>query len=318
MTARRPASSDRVPSDRVPADAAPTGATPATPAPAGRAAASAPVVADDLAAVPETALWTLYHRAVEAARPDTVLPDPKAVELVERIDYPFDDRFAGGGGLQAQLQALRVACFDREVADFLTRHPRGTVVCLGEGLETQYWRVDNGRARWLSVDLPELIALRERLLPTGPRQRLLACSVTDPRWMDEVDPAQGVLITAQGLLMYLRPGEVRELIAGCAERFPGGTLVLDAVPRWFSRLTLSGRMRTRSYQAPPMPWGMDADERSKLRTASAAVVAVRDVWPVGGRGLLGALLPLALRVPPLATRRPSVAALEFAGRPEQS
>ncbi|OKI17699.1 methyltransferase [Streptomyces sp. CB03911] len=276
------------------------------------------MVADDLAAVPETALWTLYHRAVEAARPDTVLPDPKAVELVERIDYPFDDRFAGGGGLQAQLQALRVACFDREVADFLTRHPRGTVVCLGEGLETQYWRVDNGRATWLSVDLPELIALRERLLPAGPRQRLLACSVTDPRWMDEVDPAQGVLITAQGLLMYLRPGEVRELIAGCAERFPGGTLVLDAVPRWFGRLTLSGRMRTRNYQAPPMPWAMDADERSKLRTASAAVVAVRDVWPVGGRGLLGALLPLALRVPPLATRRPSVAALEFAGRPAQS
>ncbi|MFF1871437.1 class I SAM-dependent methyltransferase [Streptomyces sp. CB03911] len=318
MTARRPASSDRVPSDRVQADAAPTGATPATPAPAGRVAGAAPVVADDLAAVPETALWTLYHRAVEAARPDTVLPDPKAVELVERIDYPFDDRFAGGGGLQAQLQALRVACFDREVADFLTRHPRGTVVCLGEGLETQYWRVDNGRATWLSVDLPELIALRERLLPAGPRQRLLACSVTDPRWMDEVDPAQGVLITAQGLLMYLRPGEVRELIAGCAERFPGGTLVLDAVPRWFGRLTLSGRMRTRNYQAPPMPWAMDADERSKLRTASAAVVAVRDVWPVGGRGLLGALLPLALRVPPLATRRPSVAALEFAGRPAQS
>ncbi|MFC9328572.1 class I SAM-dependent methyltransferase [Kitasatospora sp. NPDC057015] len=300
MTARHPAPTDRAPSD--------TGRSEPTP--------SSPVGAD-LTGLPETALWTLHQRAVEARRPDAVLRDPKAVELVERIDYPFADRF-GTSGLQSQLQALRVGCFDREVADFLAREPRGTVVSLGEGLETTFWRVDNGRAEWLSVDLPEAIALRERLLPAERRQRLLACSVTDPRWMDEVDPAQGVLITAQGLLMYLRPPEVRDLIAGCAERFPGGSLVLDAVPRWFGRLTLNGKVRTRGYQAPPMPWAMDAGERDKLRTAGPAVAAVRDVRPTGGRGLVGALLPFALTVPPLSTRRPSVTVLDFTERPERS
>ncbi|MEV4612512.1 class I SAM-dependent methyltransferase [Kitasatospora sp. NPDC049258] len=271
-------------------------------------------VAAELAAVPETALWTLYQRAVEARRPDAVLQDPTAVELVDRIDHPFADRF-GTSALQAQLQALRTACFDREVADFLAREPRGTVVCLGEGLETQYWRIDNGRARWLTVDLPESVALRERLLPPGPRQRYLAADATDLGWAEEVDRSREVLITAQGLLMYLRPPQVKALIAGCADRFPGGSLVLDAVPRWFGRLTVSGRMRTSGYQAPPMPWAMDADERAKLRTASPAIAAVRDVRPVGGRGLVGALLPFALTVPPLAARRPSVTVLEFAGRP---
>ncbi|MFG3052464.1 class I SAM-dependent methyltransferase [Kitasatospora sp. NPDC048239] len=266
----------------------------------------------ELEAVPETALWTLYQRAVEARRPDAVLHDPKAVELVDRIDYPFADRF-GTSGVQAQLQALRVACFDREVADFLAREPRGTVVCLGEGLETQYWRVDNGRARWLTVDLPESVALRERLLPPGPRQRYLAADATDLAWADEVDRDRAVCVTAQGLCMYLPPARVKDLIAGCAERFPGGSLVLDAVPRWFGRLTSSGRMRTAGYQAPAMPWAMDAGERDRLRTASPAVAAVRDVRPTGGRGLLGALLPLALTVPPLATRRPSVTVLDFAG-----
>ncbi|WP_395297675.1 class I SAM-dependent methyltransferase [Kitasatospora hibisci] len=267
----------------------------------------------ELGAVPETALWTLWYRAVAARRPDAVLRDPKAVELVERIDHAFADRF-GTSGLQAQLQALRVGCFDREVADFLAREPRGTVVCLGDGLETQYWRVDNGRARWLTVDLPELVALREQLLPPGPRQRYLAADATALGWAEEVDRHHGVLVTAQGLLMYLPPMRVRALIAGCAERFPGGSLVLDAVPRWFSRLTLTGRMRSHAYQAPPMPWAMDADERGKLRTASPAVAAVRDVRPLGGRGPVGALLPLALTVPPFSTRRPSVVALEFAAR----
>ncbi len=269
-------------------------------------------VSAELGEVPQTALWTLYHRALEARRPDALLVDPKAVELVDRIDFPFERVFGAGGGLQAQLQALRVGCFDREVADFLLRCPRGTVVCLGEGLETQFWRVDNGRANWLTVDLPEAVALRERLLPPGPRQRLLACSATDPRWMDEVDPAQGVLITAQGLLMYLRPAEVRQVIAGCAERFPGGSMVFDAVPRWFSRLAVQGRLRSQGYQAPPMPFGMDAAERPKLRTAHPGVAGVRDVLPQAGRGVLGALLPYLQALPVIAAKRPSVTVLDFA------
>ncbi|WP_405009323.1 class I SAM-dependent methyltransferase [Kitasatospora sp. NBC_01539] len=271
-----------------------------------------------LGGIPETALWTLHHRAVEARRPDTVLPDPKAVELVDRIDYPFTERFGPDGGLAGQIQALRVRCFDREVADFLARRPNGTVVCLGDGLETQYWRVDNGRARWLSVDLPEAVALREQLLPAAPRQRLLACSATDPAWLDEVDDSRGVLITAQGLLMYLRPTEVRDLLARCAERFPDGTLVLDAVPRWFARLASRGRLRSRGWTAPPMPWGMDADEQPKLASAHPAVTEIRDVLPAGGRGVVGALLPYAARIPLISAARPSVVALRFsarAGRP---
>ncbi|MFE4518411.1 class I SAM-dependent methyltransferase [Kitasatospora sp. NPDC056783] len=261
----------------------------------------------ELGPVPETALWTLWHRAVEARRPDTVLHDPKAVELVDRIDFPFAARF-GERALTGQFQALRAACFDREVADFLTRCPRGTVVGLGDGLETQAWRVDNGRAAWLSVDLPETAAVRERLLPPDERHRIVPGSATDPGWMDEVDPANGVLITTAGLLMYLRPQEVRELIAACAERFPGGALVLDAVPHWFSRRAVEGTLRDRHFQVPPMPFGMDADERDKLATAHPAVTDVREVYPEGGRGPLRALLPLARRI----KQRPSVVALRFA------
>ncbi len=40
--------------------------------------------------------------------------------------------------------------------------------------------------------------------------------------MDGVDASHGVFITAEGLLMYLDPADVRGLIAGCAARFPGG------------------------------------------------------------------------------------------------
>jgi O-methyltransferase involved in polyketide biosynthesis len=78
----------------------------------------------DLGGVPETRRWTPYHRAVEARRPDAVLHDPRAVELVERIDYPFAERFGPGERL-GQWQALRARCFDIQVGWFLRRHPDG-------------------------------------------------------------------------------------------------------------------------------------------------------------------------------------------------
>ena len=170
----------------------------------------------ELEGVSETTLWTLYQRASEAAREDRVLHDPMAVDLIGAIDFPFEERFGASAGW-AQWQALRARTFDREVRRFLHDHPDGTVVALGEGLETQFWRVNNGRLRWISVDLAPVIELRRRLLPSSPRQDLLASSVVDGAWLDELDRGAGVMVTAQGLLMYLEPGQVHELIDGVRE-----------------------------------------------------------------------------------------------------
>ena len=159
-------------------------------------------VRPELTGVSETLLWTLYYRAQEAARPDGVIRDPLAVELVERVDYPFAERLGRGSG-RAQWQGLRAATFDAR-ARKLAEHPGGTVVALGEGLETQFWRVDDARVRWVGVDLPAAGALR-RVLPRRRRRRQLDVSVLDEAWTEEVDPSRGVLVTAQGLLMYLKP-----------------------------------------------------------------------------------------------------------------
>lgn len=266
----------------------------------------------DLEGVPETLLWNLYHRAVEARRPGAVLHDPRAVELVDEIDYPFRDRF--GGGAQAQWQALRARCFDDAVRAFLQVHPDGTVVALGEGLETQFWRVDNGRVRWVGVDLPETVDVRRRLLPDGPRQRSVARSALDPGWMDEVDASRGVLLTAQGLLMYLQPEAVAGLLAACAERFPGATLVFDAVPRWFSARTLRGEMQAAGYTSPPMPWALEPRDLAAVRAMHPGILEVRELTPARGRGLLnGAVLPLLYRTVLRNLKPISIFRVRFAG-----
>jgi O-methyltransferase involved in polyketide biosynthesis len=248
-----------------------------------------------LTGVPETLLWNLYQRATEARRPDAVIADPKAIEVVDSLDYPFEERF--GRAKQGQWQALRALRFDMEVRSFLAEHPDGQVVALGEGLETQFWRVDNGRVHWLSVDLPETVAVRKRILPSASaRQVTVAADVLDEEWMARTDPARAVLLSAQGLLMYFQQEQVHRLIAGCARRFPGARMVFDGVPKWFSDKTVKGEMKTAGYRSPPMPWYVDAAEKDRLR-AIPNVAALHDLSAARGRGLMyGYIFPVINRL----------------------
>lgn len=275
-------------------------------------------VTADLKGVPETALWTLYHRAAEATRPDTVLPDPRAVQLRTEVGFPFAERLGAVRPWLAQAIALRALGFDGVVRAFLAAHPEGTVIALGEGLETQFWRVDNGRAHWVTVDLAEPLALRRRVLPHGARQRLVACDIRERRWRAGIDTARGVLVTAQGVLMYLRPAEVTRLIADCAEAFPAGSIVFDTVSRRFSARTRAGAKGPGGHQLPPMPWGMDAAGRGHLRAAHPAIGDVADVPLPAGRGLLGYLAPRAAAVPLLRGDRPLITRLRFGAAPPSS
>jgi hypothetical protein len=197
-------------------------------------------------------LWALHNRASEARRADGVLADPDSICIHDGIDYDFAGHFGEPGG----SLAMRAAEIDRALRAWLADHPDGFVVSLGEGLETQARRVDNGRMQWLSVDLPDAITLRERFLPPTGRFRHLAVSALDLAWMDAVDPSAGVFIVAQGLLMYLDPGCVGRLFAAIARRFPDADMVFDTIPPWFSRMTMMGLQQTPRYRLPPMPWGI--------------------------------------------------------------
>jgi len=93
-----------------------------------------------LEGISETMLWTLYDRACESSRADAILVDPDSVRICNAIDYDF----AGHFGHPVGAFSARAAEIDRLLKDWLDRHPKGLVISLGEGLETQAHRVDNG------------------------------------------------------------------------------------------------------------------------------------------------------------------------------
>lgn len=265
-----------------------------------------------LEGVSATALWTLYYRASEAKRSDGVIRDPWAVTLLDTIDYDY-----GKFGKPKQAHALRALAFDTATREYLSEHPKASVVALAEGLQTSFWRLQRhgvtDELTWYSVDLPPVIALREQLLPREDRIVTLAQSALDRSWMDRVDASNGVFITTEGLLMYLDPDVALNLIRDCAARFPGGRLMFDSVPPWFSRRTVRGKLKLSDrYVTPPMPFGLSPDEAVELAGRIPGVRAAHDVPLPPGRGAYKVLASAAWdRVGFLRDGRPSHTLLEF-------
>ena len=264
--------------------------------------------APHLEGVAPAPLWTLYNRAAEAARPDGVLDDRTAVELFRALAYPAREVY----GDPQQSHALRALCFDQAMRRIIGEHPGGTVVSLGDGFDTGLWRIDDGRVHWLSVDLPGVVALREKHLPQHPRLRNLACSALDLSWMGKVDTGGHVLVSAQGLLMHFEPEEALGLIEACSRRFPGGHMIFDHIPPWFSRKTRREAGRPGNFQEA-LPFALSPDEAARLPTRIPGVASsTRLEMPVGRPSAPERVVSAALRLPVLRNLRFSVTLLEFA------
>lgn len=264
-----------------------------------------------LSGVSETALMTLHARAGEARRADAVIDDPVAISLTDSLNFDFA-KF----GRPHQGIALRALTFDIHTRSYLEQHPSATVVALAEGLQTSFWRLDaaipDGQFRWLTVDLPPVVDLRQRLLPESSRISVCAQSALDYSWADRVDASSGVFVTAEGLLMYLQPEEALALIGECAKRFPGGQMMFDLPPTavaWFAR---RGHWSSLHYKMPPMPFSMSVREAADLVNTVPGVRAVRDLHSPPGRGRVFSFLQSTVsRFRALDSLRPTMTLLEF-------
>lgn len=173
---------------------------------------------------------TLWARATESRRPDAITRDRKAVEICDRLDYDFS-RFTGGWKSQVGV-AVRDRHIDVIVRAFLARAGPAAIVNLGAGLDTRFFRIDDGSALWFDVDLPDAIALRRQFIDETDRLTLISCSALDDRWIERVREEAGnrpTLLLAEGVLMFFAKVEVRAVLDRFARAFPDGEMLVDLI-----------------------------------------------------------------------------------------
>ena len=199
--------------------------------------------------VSSTMLITLYARARESLSDDPIIQDPKAVEMIEIIKKEIagsanpihrkilKDRY---NAKLAVTMALRCRRFDRYVLDFLSYHPEGTVLNLGCGLDTRFYRTDNGKVTWYDIDFPEVIELRKQFMEENPRHFFVGNSILDPGFLSVVKKGGPYLILAEGVFMYLTEADVRELFSTIHKELGTAEIVCEVTNRyWVNKMNNS-------------------------------------------------------------------------------
>jgi len=197
----------------------------------------------NLSPVSRTAILTLLGHVVASEKKSGAFDDPMAVLCLERLTSRASAQEKGWitkqkrliGTYDARAMARRVQAFDGSADLFISSHPGCTVVNLGCGFDTRFWRINNKDCRYVEIDLPEVVALKQEILKDHLAYDLIGRSVLDPSWIDEVttDGNSNFLLLAEGLFMFLPEHEVRNLAQLMTQKFVHSQLVAEmAYEKW--------------------------------------------------------------------------------------
>ncbi|MCR3720007.1 MULTISPECIES: class I SAM-dependent methyltransferase [Prauserella salsuginis group] len=258
---------------------------------------------DHLTPMQKTLLITLKGRAVDSQGANPLLGDALATDVLGRLDYDTGSVKLMAGVPEAV--AIRSAMLDRAVAGFVRTHPDAVVVELGSGLETRRFRVDPPQTvDWYDVDFPEVIELRERLLPDRDDAHGVGVSLLDTRWTDGIPRDRPTIVVADGVVGFLTEEQNRRLLPHITDHFASGELIFNAYS------TLAARMAGRYLRTVGMPpdyrtfgigdpqdvvalapeltfveeqWGDAAPERERLPLAYRLMARTFARWPAQAR-----------------------------------
>ena len=192
--------------------------------------------------VQETLVIPLYGRKMCSELYPSLFRDETAIRLIDQIDYDFAALAKKSGSLMHQFGFLEVAMRQSdlawEVRDYLKSHPNAAVVNLGCGLDDTGRSCDNGTCKIYNLDFPDVIAVRDALLPAGERETNLACDLNDTAWFSKIDASEGAVFFAAGVFYYFLTDQLKALVQAMAKAFPGGRLVFDAANQKAVKLML--------------------------------------------------------------------------------
>ena len=202
----------------------------------------------DFSEVSKTSILTLTCRAVGANKKAYSFNDQKALELFDLVyDCSTKSERRWMTGLNKKFRGLsrksvkficdRAETFDKIANEFTESNSSGTIINLGCGFDTRFWRLPDGDYRYIDLDLPEVMGLKTKLLEWQINYECLGISVLDNNWIDQVtrNGNENFLILAEGLFMYLPKDEVVKLIQVIAESFTNSQLVFDSVHEKYTK-----------------------------------------------------------------------------------
>lgn len=170
--------------------------------------------------VPSRLLQPLWLRSRESLVDDGAVYDPIAARACQRC-HLAPECLAGDIPQKQLLHVTLAQICDQQVARFLTAHPDGWIINVGAGLDTRFYRVDNGRCHWIEVDVTEHLLWRQKLFHPSERYQHCCGSVANLDWLERLKMSHDapVLILCEHALLDCQPSEISTFLRAIGLHF---------------------------------------------------------------------------------------------------
>lgn len=181
----------------------------------------------ELGDVQKTLFMPVWARAVETRKKEPVLIDYTALEIIDSVDFDFSQMSEKVPEISQIAWIARCKRFDKIVKDFISKHPEGTIVNIGCGLDTSYERINDSTIMWYDLDLPDVIELRKKFLKESDKRKFIPHSFIDTIWFEDIVIHDKVLFISTGVFVYFEEIQIRDFIIKVADRFEDSELFFD-------------------------------------------------------------------------------------------
>ena len=228
-----------------------------------------------LKSVSETALITLWSRAVEQKQAEPILIDTMATSMLDRIDYDFT-KFESAWKSQVGV-CIRAKLIDDQVRAFMQKHPDSVVVSLGAGLDSRFFRIDDGRVHWYDVDLAPVIEMKKKFIQPQERYTMFSGSMFETDWMETMLSHQApILVIIEGVLMYFDAEDVSDFLLEIVDTLVGATIIFDSIhPHLVSH---SDKHDSVKHMDAPFKWGIKDKHAITAIDSRLQVVEVKSLF----------------------------------------
>lgn len=137
----------------------------------------------------------------------------------------------------ARSNAARARLIDDQLRNALANDPQLSIITVGAGFDSRPYRIRGGR--WLELDEPALIALKNEHLPIAECRNQLtrvAIDFESERLADKLAPFASQAATVfvfEGVFMYLEQLAIADTLRTLPQLFPRHSLICDLLVRSF-------------------------------------------------------------------------------------
>nr|WP_185759784.1 class I SAM-dependent methyltransferase [Vibrio pectenicida] len=168
--------------------------------------------------IPAHLLQPLWLRSRESLIDNGLVYDPIAAIACKRCQLA-PECMTGDIDQKQLLHATLTQICDERVKHFISQYPDGWIINVGAGLDTRFYRVDNGRCHWIELDVTENLIWRQKLFHKSERYQHICGHVDDLSWLEQLPISEQcpVLIVCEQALLDCSEKQVGKFIQalGC-------------------------------------------------------------------------------------------------------